>query len=96
MTPYHNKFLVRSREMWYIAKEDPHGIVHEVQPVGSYFWDMPQIAAYHKKLCVCNTLQPLNHTKHNAHRDKAECCEYCPAHPLLWEGVKHCYTDSDK
>ena len=25
--------------MWPIAKEDPLGIVHEVQPEGSYFWD---------------------------------------------------------
>ena len=49
--PYHKKlFLIRSREMWYIAKEDPLGIVQVVQPEGSYFWDVPQIAAYSKKL----------------------------------------------
>ena len=30
-------FVVRSREMRCITKEDPHGIVQLVQPVGSYF-----------------------------------------------------------
>ena len=35
--------------MWPIVNEDPHGIVQEVQPVGGVFWDVPQIAAYHKK-----------------------------------------------
>ena len=51
MTPYHKKlFLIRSREMWHIANEDPLGIVQVVQPEGSYFWDAPQIAAYSKKL----------------------------------------------
>ena len=38
--------------MWSIAKEDPHGIVLEVQPVGSYFWDVPQIATYHNKFII--------------------------------------------
>ena len=38
--------------MWYIAKEDPHGIVLEVQPVGSHFWDVPQIAAYRYKYII--------------------------------------------
>ena len=33
------QFLVRRGQICSIAKEDPHGIVHEVQPVGSYFWD---------------------------------------------------------
>ena len=44
------QFVVKSREMWYIAKEDPLGIVLVVQPEGSYFWDVPQIAAFHNKL----------------------------------------------
>ena len=35
--------------MWLIAKEDPHGIVHEVQPVGSYYCNESQIATYHLK-----------------------------------------------
>ena len=50
MAPFHGKFVVKSREMWYIAKEDPLGIVLVVQPEGSYFWDVPQIAAFHNKL----------------------------------------------
>ena len=33
------KFLVRRGHICSIAKEDPLGIVHEVQPEGSYFWD---------------------------------------------------------
>ena len=36
--------------MWPIAKEDPHGIVQEVQPVGSYFGDGTQMRRYHNKL----------------------------------------------
>ena len=36
--------------MWPIAKEDPLGIVQEVQPEGSYFGDGPQMTPYHKKL----------------------------------------------
>ena len=44
------KFVVKSREMWCIAKEDTLGIVLVVQPEGSYFWDVPQIAAFHNKL----------------------------------------------
>ena len=31
------KFLVRRGQMWYIAKEDPLGIVQVVQPEGSCF-----------------------------------------------------------
>ena len=50
MAPFHGKFVVKSREMWCIAKEDPLGIVLVVQPEGSYFWDVPQIAAFHNKL----------------------------------------------
>ena len=33
------QFLVRSGQICSIAKEDPLGIVHIVQPEGSYFWD---------------------------------------------------------
>ena len=36
----------------YPIKEDPLGIVQEVQPEGSYFWDGPRIAHYHNKLKV--------------------------------------------
>ena len=36
--------------MWGIAKEDPLGIVLVVQPEGSYFCDVPQIATFHNKL----------------------------------------------
>ena len=37
MTPFHDKFVVKSCKMWCIAKEDPLGIVLIVQPEGSYF-----------------------------------------------------------
>ena len=33
------QFLVRRGQICSIAKEDPLGIVHLVQPEGSYFWD---------------------------------------------------------
>ena len=33
-----------------VKKEEPHGIVHKVQPVGSYFGDGPRMAHYHNKL----------------------------------------------
>ena len=33
-----------------ITKEDPLGIVLVVQPEGSHFWDVPQIATFHNKL----------------------------------------------
>ena len=68
MTPYHKKFLVRSREMWYIAKEDPHGIVHISTARGVLlFGDVPQIAAYHKKLfsCTLNTHTPYKSNNHS-------------------------------
>ena len=32
-----NKFVVRRGQIWLIAKEDPLGIAHLVQPEGSYF-----------------------------------------------------------
>ena len=35
--------------MWLIANEDPLGIVHSVQPEGSYVWDGPQMTPYLKK-----------------------------------------------
>ena len=40
--------------MWCIAKEDPLGIVQEVQPEGSYFWgcaaDAPLSQEIHEEL----------------------------------------------
>ena len=41
-------------------------------------------------------LKPLHHSEHYAHRDEAESCEYCPAHPLLWEGIEHCHSEGDE
>ncbi|MBO7313896.1 MAG: hypothetical protein J6U48_06685, partial [Alistipes sp.] len=47
------QFLVRRGQICSIAKEDPHGIVQEVQPGGSYFlgWDK-DVAPYHKKFKI--------------------------------------------
>ena len=52
MLPNHEKFLVRVVQMWCIAKEDPLGIVQEVQPKGSYFWGCVADAPYHEKFLV--------------------------------------------
>ena len=50
------QFLVRRGQICSIAKEDPHGIVQIVQPVGSYFWDRtkmcPLSQEIYKKLLV--------------------------------------------
>ena len=35
--------------MWPIAKDEPLGIVPDVQPEGSYFWDGAQMSTYHGK-----------------------------------------------
>ena len=37
------QFLIRRVQMWPIVNEDPHGIVHIVQPVGSYFQDRSMV-----------------------------------------------------
>ena len=47
--------------MWPIAKEDPLGIVHKVQPEGSYFWDgtkmLPLITRNYPKYDLSNLLR---------------------------------------
>ncbi len=60
MTSYHEKlYLGRRGQICSIAKEDPLGIVHVVQPEGSYFWDGTKMypLSHHKKerqnnLCI--------------------------------------------
>ena len=43
-------FLVRGCQICSITKEDPLGIVHLVQPEGSYFWGWDKdVAPYHDK-----------------------------------------------
>ena len=50
LSKQHYRFVVRRGQIWSIAKEDPLGIVHLVQPEGSYFlgWDK-DVAPYHNK-----------------------------------------------
>ena len=61
------EFLVRRGQICSIAKEDPLGIVHLVQPEGSYFWDGTKMCPLSQEISY--TLN--NHTpyKSNNHSD---------------------------
>ena len=60
LTKRETQFLVRRGQICSIAKEDPLGIVHIVQPEGSYFWDgtkmLPLITRNYQKLVFVSAL----------------------------------------
>ena len=68
------QFLVRRGQICSIAKEDPRGIVQEVQPVGSYFWDGTKMLP----LITRNLLAGHNSQNHRIsmhHRITTNVCE---------------------
>ena len=69
-----------------IAKEDPHGIVQEVQPVGYYLWDWLQMTPYHKKLqLIVRVAQMWPIAKEDPHGIVQE---VQPAGSYFWDGTQ--------